>query len=169
MLANLTTEGSEASYYEAVKLSSTQEAWARISTALLKIPFISDGGQKDGFLVKSLTGIWGGTSAVIAFVELVLLSLLGLLNNWGSSIARVAVLGVVIWLSFSLYYIYADLESFDNSSRKSAEIMFLFGYSVHVTGENSQSAVTFYNAILGLLWYVVAIPTIVNKLTRVRG
>ena len=94
------------------------------------------------------------------------------MNGWGSSIMRPIALGVAICIGFAVSYCLTENLEIAPALIKSFEILLLFGYTNHTTPLTDTEIISllpFLNAVSGLVWYAVTIPTIVNKLTRIRG
>jgi hypothetical protein len=170
LMFTLANEGSEANYYDGVKTSTLQDCRAKSATNLLgfREAWVKPRISVQLRLWKSLTSTLGLFGALLDFAVLMVF---GLINSWGSSVARPVFIGLCLILAFACYYSYAEDMSMKQGSEKAAEILLLFGYTKHsiLDVSNNNQLVQFSNALVGVLWYVVTIPTIVNKLTRVRG
>jgi hypothetical protein len=170
LMSTLANEGSEANYYDGVKTSTLQDCRAKSATSLLNFraawvtPRIS--------FLRRLWKSFQSTLALFgALLDFAALWVFGLINSWGSSVARPISIGFFLILAFAYYYSCAEEMNMTQGSEKAAEILLLFGYTKHsiLNVSNDVQLVQFANALVGVLWYVVTIPTIVNKLTRVRG
>ncbi len=172
LMVALTEEGSEDTYYDGVKTSTLQDCRARIAHSSLRI---RDGwvasDNRRGFLSRAKDVLLGAVGVVGGFTDKLILGLIGASNSWGSSVVRPVMLGLIAILVFGAAFSYVESLSFGLAIEKSTELFLLFGYTKHSSlGQvDDIQAIQLANAIVGLVWYVVTIPTIVNKLTRVRG
>ncbi|MRX49014.1 hypothetical protein GI374_00890 [Paracoccus sp. S-4012] len=107
---------------------------------------------------------------LLSAIDVIALSILGAINAWGASISRTIAVGTVVLCVFSYYYVGADNVAFSSAFKEATELFLLFGYTKHSpspshpTGDSMMLA----NALAGVVWYIVAVPTVVNKLTRIR-
>lgn len=158
MLVNV---GDEAAYYEAI--------CAETNTSIVSRTFNSCFGFRFG------SGFWFRTrcflSIPILWLEFIILNASGFLNAWGRSVARPIIVGFGIVISFcGIYAIDGSTDGILLARRKSVDVTTLIGYTAHVDmGVPSQSNwITALNMILGLWWYVILVPTLVNRISRVR-
>lgn len=168
IMATLSEEGSETSFYEGVKANTLLECRARMARSILAV--MSAFNNKDLSYFKKLLIVLAQTFTLFfAAADLVLLYIMGAINAWGASLTRPLIFGSFIVFLFSLtYWLFG--HSMSNSALKSLEIWFLFGYTkyANLSDSTTTSWVQISNAVAGLCWYAITIPTIVNKLTRVR-
>lgn len=173
ILANLGKEGSETTYYEAIKSFTLLSSRARHVPSLLRLYGDKRKFDKSHISWRNLVlAIWVILLFVSGLVERQILRCFGFLNAWGASIVRPMTFGVVVCLLFAFTYNFLEELSFRPALLKSSEIFLLFGYTNHTEAGSEigvARSIPFLNAVSGLLWYAVTIPTIVNKLTRVRG
>nr|WKF55580.1 hypothetical protein HUO10_000024 [Paraburkholderia busanensis] len=109
-------------------------------------------------------------------VESFFLRISGLVNNWGASVARPACVGLAIALFFSFWYYFAWLYIFKQTpsakmaAMKSFDVTLLFGYTKHAqSGSNFLEQISYaINAFLGPWWYAIFVPTVINRISRVR-
>lgn len=173
LLSNLSKEGSEATYYEAVQASTLLAAKARHIPTLLK----AYGSHKKlswdkVTLKKSILLIWASIYWVSGFCESLIMRFLGLLNGWGGSIFRTLILGLCLLVMFTLVNTWCFNQDYINGFIRAFEVFFLFGYTNYTGGINTSEYERIFlliNAFTGILWYVINVPTVVNKLTRIRG
>lgn len=169
LLANHSKEGPESSFYSAVEAAAIQECRARQGRARLNYASAAKDVKK-GLRIRSL--IRNTLSYWLALSDEYLMRSVGLANGWGKSTSRVAVIGLIIWIAFSIAYRFFDNLPLSSSFLKSAELQFLFGYTKHTSrvGEGMPSEVIiFLNALLGLFWYLIFVPTLINRMTRIRS
>lgn len=167
ILANLHKEGSETQYYNAVKISIIQESRAKIFRALLQI----HESRKKGRIKFLVSALLNGTVTVGGIIDLLISYVFGGVNAWGASLARPALAGIIICVTFAILYATILQLGWSDAVKRSIEVMFLFGYTNHAkpTFGAMDSYITLYNALVGVAWYVISVPTVVNKLTRVRN
>lgn len=173
LMYNLSREGSESSYYDAVKCRTLMSARARYAQGLIDVY-----GKRRKIKLKDLTlsDIWRFLGIYIdrggALTEEMVLTLFGLMNAWGASISRALVSGFVFVAIFAIAnYLKGDDDVFAAVS-KTFEIFLLFGYTNYTSNLQisiQDRAVYILNASAGLVWYTIFITTVINKLTRQRG
>jgi len=171
ILVTLTSEGSEKAYYDAIETSTLQECRARIALNLLEIrnSFLDEKDQ--GTLKRCFGAIAGVFKLFGGIVNFFILWFFGLVNAWGESLARPLILGAIILFAFGGIYYWCEEIAFSRAISKSTEIMLLFGYTNYTNSVDADlmSKAEMANALVGLFWYIVTVPTVVNKLTRIRG
>lgn len=173
ILDNLAREGSEESYYDAVKASTLAGCRAGMAQALLSTPRFDKIDREASIFSKVKIPVqyargylqWGASA-----VEFVVLYLFGLSNGWGNSISRLILLSVISAAFFAFCYKITENLDFSNSILKSIEIFYAFGYTKHsLLNENiDMNILHISNALLGVFWYAVFISTVISKITRVR-
>ena len=109
-----------------------------------------------------------------------MLNSFGMINGWGSNLLRCMFFGGVIFSIFSIIYFFQSYGSFsgDNlwfdtifrSMIKSLDITFLAGYTKYSLASDSSENqfLLLSNMILGLFWYGVSLPTLINKISVAR-
>lgn len=110
-------------------------------------------------------------------LETAILNILGSLNGWGASISRCAIFGILILTIFSGVYYFTGLDSLAETDPllphivksiiESFDITFLAGYTKYVSAKDNYTyqLVCLSNMLLGLTWYAISIPTIINKIS----
>lgn len=125
-------------------------------------------------------------------IEKIIVKLFGFMNNWGGSIQRVLAIGFAILMAYSVLYFVMDkgwvnyatdtegvkiahvhtesIYFFFSSLIKSFDITFLAGYTKHISNHDSlfKQYVLLSNMLIGLFWYAVAIPSLINKISVTR-
>ncbi|EEE44241.2 putative low-complexity protein [Roseibium alexandrii DFL-11] len=169
ILANLQSEGSEDTFYSVVRTASICEDRARVAKGAYRI-------HKSGLpfpLRRILPWIWNTAAGLIqcvsALLSLAILLVMGWLNGWGGNLVRVLLVGVVMVTAIAYRMSYKFKLPYGEALIKTTEVFLLFGYTDH-SGRNSQDPMLiFTTALCGLFWFALAIPTVVNRLTRTRG
>lgn len=152
--------GEEGAFYESIKAHSNQSCISGISTSLYNLANCSP-KHKLGYFIQYL----------IHFIDYLLLNAAGTINGWGKSISRPAIIGIGLIFLFALVYrFYCPALSNYQSVVKSIEITLLIGYTNHSSSSTPDALhfIVLVNMILGLAWYVIFIPTLVNRICRVR-
>lgn len=169
LLSALSDEGSEQSFYDGLKTSTISDNKARMAIAAIDI-INTLRSPRDRFPRSILKIIWSLFKITASLFDLLILWTFGLLNAWGKSLSRPIIFGGVGVFIFSVVYDGALGIPTTSSIIKSLEIWLLFGYTKYAAVSNlfSTEKIQLANAAAGLVWYAVTIPTIVNKLTRVR-
>lgn len=114
----------------------------------------------------------------------------GFMNSWGGSLQRLFLIGFSILIAYCFIYMYMDNGSVyyvsDNSGAtlihtkdwyyfissliKSFDVTFLAGYTKHISNSDGllKQCVLLSNMLVGLFWYAVAIPSLINKISVTR-
>lgn len=169
ILANLQSEGSEDTYYSAVRTASVCEDRARFAKGALRIiTSFSRTRNQNIFhiIVKILSGFLQCFSSSFS---LVVLSIMGRLNGWGGNVSRVLLFGIALVSSIAYRMSYKYELPYYPSLIKTTEIFLLFGYTNNIGSTAQDFSLVFSTALCGVFWYALAIPTVVNRLTRIRG
>lgn len=174
LLASNSKEGPEYAFYEAVRACSIQECRARRGKALIDLTKTDHIDARTR--IRTQVGVQKRFSAFLSIVfssiDEFLIRCVGYVNGWGSSISRVAVVGLILSLTFAVYYKLCEADSLSTAFIKSTELFLLFGYTKHAAlfqAGTLQEIVFLGNALAGLFWYMIFVPTLVNRLTRIRG
>lgn len=124
------------------------------------------------------------------FFEDKVIKLFGFMNSWGGSLQRLFFIGFSILVFYCLIYMCMDNGSvnymvsdsrisvvhaekwyyFLSSLIKSFDVTFLAGYTKHISNSDGllKQYVLLSNMLLGLFWYAVAIPSLINKISVTR-
>ncbi|MEP0454187.1 MAG: pentapeptide repeat-containing protein, partial [Roseibium sp.] len=173
ILSNQSTEGSDLSYYDAVKASTLYGTRSRGVAAKLKLPRFDhqEGREKRATRVELRARIASFLTQLSTSCEFLILQTAGLANAWGRSIFRVISIGIFFvliagWLRSKLL-----CNTLIDSLIDAAEVFLLFGYTKHSVPQDAlhADALNLGTAFLGLCWFAVAAATIVNRVTKVRG
>ncbi|MCO4137005.1 pentapeptide repeat-containing protein [Citrobacter portucalensis] len=109
-----------------------------------------------------------------------MLNSFGMINGWGSNLLRCMFFGGFIFLIFSITYFIQSYSSLNGtgllvdtiykSMIKSLDITFLAGYTKYSVASDSSGnqLLLLSNMILGLFWYGVSLPTLINKISVAR-
>ncbi|WP_333992025.1 pentapeptide repeat-containing protein [Burkholderia cepacia] len=148
-------------YYEAVKTYLTQSLHSR----RVRAAYDRDTTKSTATKLKS---IW-----VIALLdtESTILKLSGSINAWGYSLARPALVGFALICIFALIYFLTGISSTAKlAAMTSFDVTLLVGYTKHASEQSTWPAQIVYgvNALLGLWWYAIFVPTVINRISRVR-
>lgn len=162
VLSNNERNAEDSAYYESIKIYLKQSILAKISKAK------SEKKQKKNIIKNSV-------SQTLGLIEKGVISLSWWINGWGGNISRAAICGVSLILIFSMLYtfnIFGLIPSitWKLALIKSFDITLLIGYTKHATSAQTWQEQTFYgiNALLGLWWYAIFVPTVINRICRVR-
>jgi hypothetical protein len=161
IMSNLAVSGDEASYYESVKTYQKVSVESKIMMARHVL------SKKEGINV-SLGALF---DLCVFRLEKLILNVAGKVNNWGASVARPALIGVALVFIFTfIYYMTGIRNNIFKSFMTSLDITLLVGYTKHSTLADFSRIQFLYgfNMILGLIWYSIFIPTLINRISRVR-
>lgn len=159
VLTNLERYGDDESYYSAIKTYMNQSISARIEEAEYEL-LLKKNSVKNNLLISSLK------------IERIILNASGKINAWGYSIGRPIVIGALLITIFGTTYYLLDIsKSLAAGMMAGFDVTLLFGYTKQVSNAMSgwQQGLCGLNAFLGLWWYSVLVPTIINRISRVRA
>ncbi|MDD9245462.1 pentapeptide repeat-containing protein [Enterobacter soli] len=119
--------------------------------------------------------------------ERIITQVFGFVNGWGGSLQRMFFIGLCILFAYSIIYCVMDsgyvtyrlsngvtekihVEGYYyimSSIIKSFDITFLAGYTKHISNADglSKQFTLLSNMLMGLFWYAVAIPSLINKIS----
>jgi Pentapeptide repeats (8 copies) len=161
LMQNLELQGDDEVYYKAVKTYILQILAHKYHSELYEYKSR-----------KYLHKYYHLAKMYIIIIEKVIISLSGLVNNWGSSVGRPVFVGMILTFIFALTYFQLGFaHNFSRSLLTSFDTTFLVGYSKYPYKNNPPWAEYIYalNVFLGIWWYAIFIPTIINRICRVRG
>ncbi len=161
ILHNSATNGDEEIYYRCVKLYQNISIDSKMILARYNL------SEKPG-LDKAVPEIVRLTTLGC---EKLIINTVGWLNNWGASIAKPAFVGVALIMGFTfLYWMTAIRTTFLGALSASIDIGLLIGYTKHASNSLTMGTkfIFILNMILGLVWYSVFLPTVVNRISRIR-
>jgi hypothetical protein len=151
--------GDEGAYYDAIRASSNQSLDARISEEVHTF-------LKGSFVQKATSAL----SIPFNLLEKIILNGAGFINGWGRSIARPAMIGTILISFFALVYSIRYDKPLLTGFIQSIEVTLLIGYTAWANSSLpiGDHLILAANMILGLFWYIVFVPTLVNRLSRLR-
>ena len=155
LLKNAENHGDDDAYYGAVQTYLNQSLRSKI--------------QKSKYgLIHGKGIISHGMNFMAAYFELFLLNISGLVNCWGKSIARPAIIGIVLTFTFGLLYGFLS-NDFQKGFVQGFDITFLVGYTKYADKTTPIYIEILYgvNAFFGLWWYAVLVPTLINRISRI--
>lgn len=137
-------------FYKGIKVATLQAVKSRIASRRYKIKWYN---------ILLLICLMGD------YVEFLLWSSLGFLNGWGEKTVRVLLSGLILIFIFAIcYWKIGTSPTFTTAFVRSFDVTIIAGYS-------KISQVTWLeltNLLAGMVWYSIAIPTLMTKLTRTR-
>lgn len=161
VMHNLSTLGDEGAYYESVKAYHQTSLSYRLSSMRYRL------SQKPAINVAMLMLF----ELFVCHVERLVIECSGKINNWGASIGRPTITGFTIFCFFTLFYWLVGIRHGAISAMiTSLEITLLIGYTKHALLNDSLPVQSAFlaNMVAGVIWYSVMIPTIINRISRVR-
>lgn len=146
--------GDEFAYYESVKTKINQSIKASMVEALYDFRTKKE-------RLKNTLKILGGAA------EYAILNCSAFINAWGRSIVRPTLLGLMIMLVFGVCY-GGQLGDYKQGVIQGFDITFLIGYTKYANASQGILKQSLYalNAFLGLWWYAILVPTLINRLNR---
>lgn len=170
ILRNNEQNGDDTSYYKAIKSYLLQTVKNRKESKIYEINSSKSHCHKLG-ITRFITNFWYS-------IEIFILKTSGYINGWGASIAKPFFLGMALMAIFAILYFMlaspnnsnANIPPFIAAIIKSFDITLLFGYTKHASTQSSICDQIVYglNAIFGLWWYSILVPTVINRISRVR-
>lgn len=157
LLVSVSSTTDDDLYYNAVKTYLISRSKAKIEKFQYGAKEADKGRiRKISYQVRAITSI----------TELLILRVSGLINDWGNSILRALIIGVAMIFIFAIGYYFLMDTSVVGAIIKSIDITLLAGYTKHVTKLTPvhQQIVMLFNMILGLWWYAIMIPTLINRI-----
>jgi uncharacterized protein YjbI with pentapeptide repeats len=157
LLKNAESHGDDDAYYGAVQTYLNQSLKSKI--------------QKSMYEFIHGKGFFGhGMNFFAAYFELLLLNISGFVNCWGKSIARPAIIGILMTFVFGLVYGFIS-KDYQRGLVQGFDITFLVGYTKYA-GTLNQNPIHIellygINAFFGLWWYAVLVPTLINRISRI--
>lgn len=170
ILRNNEQNGDDASYYKAIESYLLQTVKSRRESKIYEI------GLKNKWyhtlpLAKIAHALWYD-------FEIFILRISGSINGWGSSIAKPFFVGLALMMLFALTYYLLEPQNTTavlfyqiiNALIKSFDITLLFGYTKHASNQSAICIQIIFgiNALFGLWWYSILVPTVINRISRVR-
>lgn len=151
--------GDEGAYYDAVKL----DANASITSKMFERAYEVRTASVSRRLVAA-------ARYVFYALEYAVLNAAGAVNAWGRSVGRPVCVGAVLIAIFALIYSAIDNVAIFEAAIKSADITLLAGYTAYSGADVAlfPRLVMLGNMLIGVLWYIVFVPTLVNRISRVR-
>jgi hypothetical protein len=151
--------GDESAYYDALKTSANQSLSARLSESHYNI-----------VTGKPALKLFASTGLIVHGLEWLILNVAGLVNAWGRSVVRPFIIGIAIVALFAIAYAATDCGTAEAAITKAIEVTLLVGYTTYASPLLPPDLhwLVLANVLVGLLWYVVFIPTLVNRISRVR-
>lgn len=158
LLNNLHSSPDDDSYYEGVKTYTIQNLTAKI----MKIDY----DKFSEFWFKKILFFFIKKGLQI---ELNVLQISGWVNAWGGSIGRPFTVGIGLICTFFVFYQFL-FEIKGHALLAAFEITLLFGYTKYASVADDLLLQVFYalNGVFGLWWYAIFIPTVVNRVNRIR-
>jgi len=157
----LSHSGEEDSYYHAVRTCLNQSVVAKIAEA----EYYSKNGARfhNRLIFKGRSWIYRSEKTIV--------NCAGIINAWGSSIVRPSLIGLSIIILFAAAYRLLNIRpTISSSLLASLDTTLLIGYTKQVSRASPPLEETIFtlNMLIGLAWYAVFVPTVINRISRVR-
>lgn len=159
ILNSLTTVPEDDLYYRAVEVHSKCKQQAKKKNHIYSL--------KTAGLVKKIGYCFLLIKVVI---ENFIINTSGLINGWGGSLFRCVSVGLSIMLGFTIIYALMSGSGFIASFMKSIDITLLTGYTKYSLYKPCNEILEPYeiihmiNMVIGIWWYGILIPTLINKI-----
>lgn len=173
ILESVSKNGDDDSYYNAVKQVHKLKIKEKHHKKLWEIKK----NTSKSFLKKCFsTFCYAGVKCIMP-IETFILKTFGFLNGWGASVFRCVLFGFSILSAFSILYYFFGMESVHSEDAtfphviksiiQSFDITFLAGYTKYVSAKDDYifQLMCLANMLLGLIWYAISIPTVINKIS----
>ncbi|HHQ4761387.1 TPA: pentapeptide repeat-containing protein [Aeromonas veronii] len=177
LLTSVATAGDDDHYYDAVKSLFTSRITERKAKRIFmarqyELQVNSNNKNLKNLFLRIKSAYYSYTSPLYQ-LESFFMRLFGFINGWGGSFIRCIVFGFLILATYSIVYFFKStvepaeglMHEALKAIAKSIDITFVAGYTKHSTvGDDlTLQLIHISNMLLGLSWYAVSIPTIVNK------
>lgn len=159
ILKNIENAGDDESYYKALRTYLNQSITYREST-------IKNSLKQEKI---SLGTLFKFSQLILVKMERAILNISGYINNWGESLIRPALLGLLIVFIFGLIYrFYGESKTLMDGLIAGFDVTTLVGYTKHSSISSEKDYLYLINVFLGLWWYAIFIPTVINRVSKVR-
>ncbi|HAU4899587.1 pentapeptide repeat-containing protein [Aeromonas hydrophila] len=178
LLTSVSSAGDDDDYYDAIKhLFKSRVAERKSKKLFLAEQFRTQALESENRikrLIKKAKSYYHLYTSPLYHLESFFMNTFGFINGWGGSFIRCIIFGLLILIIYALIYLQklpSGLEnSFLHAIAKSIDITFVAGYTKHSISSDDLGLqiVHISNMLLGLAWYAVSIPTVVNKICLAR-
>ncbi|GAL42079.1 hypothetical protein GCFR_01248 [Citrobacter freundii ATCC 8090 = MTCC 1658 = NBRC 12681] len=180
ILNSVSIIGDDDIYYNATKTLFKLRLKERESKIKLAASHYFDAAKKEKKIKNFSFYLYKKARSFLFPIEKVMLNCFGLINGWGSNFLRCVFFGGIIFTIFTAVYYFqlpivptSDISWTQNllkSMIQSLDITFLAGYTKYsiATDPPNQQLILLLNMILGLFWYGVSLPTLINKISVAR-
>lgn len=180
LLNSVSIIGDDDIYYQATKTLFKLRLKERESKINLRASNYYKHSKEEKRIKNLLLFSYKKSRALLFPVEKIMLNSFGIINGWGSNFLRCIFFGFAIVMIFSCIYYFQQhyymndagiwTHQLYKSIIKSLDITFLAGYTKYSTTSDSvgQQWLLLSNMILGLFWYGVSLPTLINKISVAR-
>lgn len=164
LLNSLSTVPDDEVYYQAVEAHSKCKQQSKQQTVIFE-------RQKSNLFKKTIYSLLLYKSAI----ENSIINLSGLINGWGGSLFRCISVGLLIMIIFTGVYTITSSGDFIGSLMKALDITLLTGYTKYSTAtattgiQKSHETIHLLNMMIGVWWYAILIPTLINKICTSRS
>ncbi|TBW33073.1 hypothetical protein EYW49_20885 [Siculibacillus lacustris] len=158
---NHTRKGSDKDYYECVQLTTIQSIKEEISHRTIEN--ISPNIKIPKLLFNKVLNS-------INTIDMQIIILVLNINAWGRSITRPLFFGLIIISLYTAAYCYFLRIALLDSIIMSLDISLVAGYTKHSSTLDGtlKQILAVSNLVVGLIWYAVIIPTVINRISKVR-
>lgn len=184
IITSVTNIGDDDIYYDAIKTLFKLRIKEKESKIKLDSEQIGTAMKTKKKLTKKAKGYfklsWNKLHCILFPIEKIILSSFGFINGWGNSFIRCIGFGFLILVSYTILYTYQSWDAQVNlrgffillfeSYMKSLDVTLLVGYTKYSTPSDSllSQFLVQSNMLLGLAWYGVSLPTLINKISMAR-
>lgn len=162
ILVSVEQLGDDEAFYEAVMTLTRQVCVAKITDA----KYFRRISENYWAKLK-----WALLSLVLP-TEWAILSFSGKINGWGGKVGRAGACGVAIIFLFSLIYLATGSAcGVGEAILTGLEVTLLVGFTKYTTQMIPfvEQVIYAVNMVLGLWWYAVFVPTVINRISKVRN
>lgn len=155
----LQNEGSEDTYYEALKTFLLQNATSEVSS--IKLSRSKERKLRRRASLMFAQNVW--------VCEREILRLFGFVNRWGASVVRPVAFIFLNFFVFTVLYYILGVESISSSAQRSFDIAIVAGYTNY--GDESDSLKLLMQniqIIISIILYTLFFSTIINRVSRAR-
>lgn len=180
ILNSVSIIGDDDIYYDATKTLFKLRLKERESKIKLAASNYKTAAKDQNKLKNNTLWIYKTTRSFLFPFEKMMLNFFGLINGWGSNFLRCMFFGGIIFIIFAIIYFIQQSgaegtnltwnQQLLKSMIQSLDITFLAGYTKYSVANDppTQQLLLLINMILGLFWYGVSLPTLINKISVAR-
>ncbi|EEY7116900.1 pentapeptide repeat-containing protein, partial [Escherichia coli] len=164
LLNSLSTIPDDEVYYQAVEVHFKCKQKSKQKSLLFE--------RSNSKVTKKL---WYSILLLKSVIENFIINTSGLINGWGGSLFRCIFVGLFIMIVFTIIYAITSSGDVIGAFMKAVDITLLTGYTKYSTERTTSGigqldeTIHLINMMIGVWWYGILIPTLINKICTSRS